>query len=316
MDDLTVKYVKGGIGETPARVNLDTRVVEVNAPVFYKLTPWQKKMVFGHEEGHVALDTVDDEIAADRYSIEKFAGSEAYSLRRMVDEMIVFFNQYPQIPESRKIAFIVSALEVDAERFGNEHAAELARLIKNEPRMASVIAPVVLAAIIAAAVAAVQIIISTMFGKRGEWFRGDLTGKKDTNYRRSLIDDACDLVASQAVKLYSTNQRNDGGEGLVKAELNKDSYLLSKVHLALCDHFKDSNVITPSFYKSQNNFYKKCGWAKTYVLSHRERMLQVVRDFYAGKGYKDPEKSSSSSGVSLILIAAAVVAVILFLRKR
>ncbi|MCM1168747.1 MAG: hypothetical protein NC324_02300 [Bacteroides sp.] len=295
---------------------MDTRVVEVNAPVFYKLTPWQKKMVLGHEEGHVVLDTVDDEIAADRYSIEKFAGSEAYSLRKMVDEMIVFFNRYPQIPESRKKAFIVSALEVDAERFGNEHAAELARLIKDEPKFANVIDPVVLSAIIAAVVVAVQTIIATMFGKRGEWFRGDLTGKKETNHRKGLIDDACDLVASQAVKMYSTNQRSDGGEGLVKAYINQDNYLLSKVHLALCDHFQDCNVITPSFYKSQKNFYKKCGWAKNYVLSKRERMLQVVRDFYAGKGYKDPEKSSSGSGLSWVLVAAAAIAVFLFLKKR
>lgn len=315
MDELTVRYVKGGIGETPARVNLDTRVVEVNAPVFRNLTPWQQKMVLGHEEGHVALDTVDDEIAADRYSIEKFAGSEAYSLRKMVEAMITFFNRYPQIPESRKKAFIVSALEVDAERFGNEHAAELARAIKEEPRVANLTGAEI-AAIITAVVAAVQAIIATMFGKRAEWFRGDLTGKKDTAFRRSLIDNACDLVASQAVKTYATTQRNDGGEGIVKNYLNQDDYLLSQVHLRLCEHFKDNNVITPSFYKSQNTFYKKCPWAKTYVLEQRDRMLQVVRDFYAGKGYKDPDKKDSGNGLTWVLVAALSVGIYLLLRKR
>lgn len=320
MDDLnlTIKNVNGGIGDTPARVNLDTEVVEVNAPVFYTCTPWQQKMILGHEEGHVALDTVDDEIAADRYSIEKFAGSEAYSLRRMVDEMIVFFNKYPQIPESRKKAFIVSALEVDAERFGNEHAAELAHLIRNGQRVASIagIDDALLAAIITVVVTAITTIISTMFGKRAEWFRGDLTGKKETNHRKSLLDDACDLVAAQTVKMYMTSSRNDGGEGIVKNKLNEDSYLTSQVHLALCDYFKDSNVTTPSFYKSDKTFYNKCPWVKSYVLAKRERMLQVVRDFYTGKGYRDPDKKSAGSGNTWIWVAAMAVGIYLLLRKR
>lgn len=320
MDDLnlTIKNVRGGIGDTPARVNIDTQVVEVDAPVFYTFTPWQQKMILGHEEGHVVLDTVDDEIAADRYSIEKFAGSEAYSLRRMVDEMIVFFNKYPQIPETRKKAFIASALEVDAEKFGNEHAAELACLIRNESGMAAIcgIDDAAFASILAVVVSVITTIASTMFGKRGVWFQGDLTGKKDTNYRRGLLDDACDLVATQAVKQYATSSRNDGGEGIVRNYLNQDSYITSQVHLALCDYFKDSNVITPSFYKSDKTFYNKCPWAKTYVLSKRERMLQLVRDYYSGKGYKDPDKKSSASGTTWIWVAAIAVGVYLLLKKR
>ena len=316
--NLTIKRVRGGIGDTPARVNIDTQVVEVDAPVFDTFTPWQQKMILGHEEGHVALDTVDDEIAADRYSYEKLAGSQAYSLRRMVDEMIVFFNKYPQIPESRKKAFIVSALEVDAERFGNKHAAKLARLIRNDQRVASVVGidDALLAAIITAVVTAITTILSTMFGKRAEWFRGDLTGKKETNHRKSLLDDACDLVASQTVKMYMTSSRKDGGECIVKEYLNQDSYLTSQVHLVLCDYFKDSNVTTPAFYKSDKNFYKACPWAKSYVLAKRERMLQVVRDFYAGKGYKDPDKKSSASGNTWVWVAAIAVGLFLLLRKR
>ena len=169
MGNFTVRYVEKGMGTNPASVNLDTKEIRVNAPLFGMYTPLQQKLVLAHEKGHVHYDTVDNEEWADRFALELLAGSEPQSLRKSVDALLGVLASC-EIPESRKKAVIISALRIDAERFGNEHAWQLLDELDKEAREANVITVAAVTAIVMAAIALIGLLQQTIFGKRAEWF--------------------------------------------------------------------------------------------------------------------------------------------------
>lgn len=314
-----VERYDGEMGQNPARVNLDTKVCELNAPVFYALTPLQQKLVLAHEEGHLALNSVVDEIGADKYALEKYVGSEPYSLRKMVDALITFFEQCPGISDNRKRALIISALEIDAERYGNEHAQELLSEIKGDDRVANM-APAVIAAIISAAVALITMIRQTMFNVRARWFQGDLNGKKQTVDKEHMIDGAMEEYCNRLIAEHATGDTADGGELTIHEKLQSDEALLNNVHANLFNYFKDYNVCTPAFHKSSKKFYSSCKWAKEYVLSKRETCSNYVRkQYYAHNFTTDPRKKggmASGGNLSRYLLLGIVAVVVLMLIKK
>lgn len=309
----------GEMGQNPARVNLDTKVCEVNAPVFYALSPLQQKLVLAHEEGHLALNSVVDEIGADRYALEKYVGSEPYSLRKMVDALITFFEQCPGISDNRKRALIISALEIDVERYGNKHAQELLDEIRGDERIANM-APAIIAAIISAAVALITMIQQTMFNVRARWFQGDLNGKKQTVDKEHMIDGALEEYCNRLISEYATGDTADGGELAIHEKLQDDEALLNNVHANLFNYFKDYNVCTPAFHKSSKKFYNSCRWAKEYVLSKRETCSNYVRkQYYAHNFTTDPRKKGGIAGggnISRYLLLGIAVVVALFMIKK
>ena len=327
MKDLEVRYVKGGLGRNnPARVNLDTGVVEVNANLFRHYSPLQRELVLQHEAGHVYHDTVDNEELADRYALEQVAGTVQYSLRRSVDGLLEILEK-ANVPEERKKELIISALRIDAERFGNEHAKALLEELKKDSRIANVVDPVSLSveavvAIVSAAIALIGLLQQTIFGKRAEWFIGDMGGKKRTQNKINLLQEACDSVGAKAIKLKATSSREDGGELLVYEQLDDDDWVYNEVHTALYPAFKDNNIFSPSFFRSRDKFYKKCSWAKEEIQNYLPTVRSYVRNEFAKQGYSDPNGSGGASGLSIasgsssLLRYALIGLVLLFIIKK
>lgn len=318
-----MKYVEKGMGTNPASVNLDTKEIRINAPLFSMLTPLQQKLVLGHEKGHLRYDTVDDEELADRYALELMAGSEPQSLRKSVDALIGVLASC-QIPESRKKAIIVRALRIDAERFGNEHARQLLEELDKEARVANFVSVAAVTAIVMAAIALIGLLQQTIFGKRAEWFVGDMGGTKKNQRKKTFIEQACDSVGAKAIKIKASSAHEDGGYSAIIAQLDNESWVFNEVHAALYPAFKDNNIFSPAFFRSADKFYKKVSWAKGYIREYLPTVKQNVRDEYVKRGYQfkgDEIKTSSSGGASggrnLVLVAVALLAVwFLFKRKQ
>lgn len=321
MKDLEVRYVKGGLGRNnPARVNLDTGVVEVNANLFRHYSPLQRELVLQHEAGHVYHDTVDNEELADRYALEQVAGTVQYSLRRSVDGLLEILEK-ANVPEERKKELIISALRIDAERFGNEHAKALLEELKKDSRIAGAIGVVGVMAIIGAAISLFEILRQTIIGRRADWFIADLGGKKKTQYKINLLQDACDSVGAKAIKQKATSLREDGGELLVYEQLDDDDWVYNEVHTALYPAFKDYNIFTPSFFRSRDKFYKKCSWVKDWINEYMPTVREHVRDEYNKQGYSDPNSSGdnslsiASNGNNLLRYAVIGLVLLLILKK-
>ena len=322
MKDLEVRYVKGGLGRNnPARVNLDTGVVEVNANLFRHYSPLQRELVLQHEAGHVYHDTVDNEELADRYALEQVAGTVQYSLRRSVDGLLEILEK-ANVPEERKKELIISALQIDAERFGNEHAKALLEELKKDSRIAGAIGVVGVMAIIGAAISLFELLRQTIIGRRADWFIADLGGKKKTQYKINLLQDACDSVGAKAIKQKATSLREDGGELLVYEQLDDDDWVYNEVHTALYPAFKDNNIFTPSFFRSRDKFYKKCSWVKDWINEYMPTVREHVRDEYNKQGYSDPNGSGGASGLSIasgsssLLRYVLIGLVLLFIIKK
>ena len=312
MEELTIRQVYSGMGLNPARVNLDTRVVDVNAPVFYRLTPLQQKLVLAHEEGHVVLNSVDDEIGADKYALEKYVGSEPYSLRKMVDALCTFYDNLPCFPEERKKALIVSALEIDAERYNNEHARALLDEINNEPRVANLAAEAIagiVVAVVEAALAIVSFCMTYLWGNRADWFMGDLKGTRENVSKHNLIDAAAKQYVAELVQKHGSGAYKDGGELKIREIIRDKDEWVKQVHAYLYPYFKDYNISTPAFHKkSCEHFYSKCPWAKEYVLSKQEYGITCLRNIYYEAGWtQDPEEAPKRSGWFWLVVAAIVV---------
>ena len=319
MGNFTVKYVEKGMGTNPASVNLDTKVIKANAPLFKTYTPLQKGVVLLHEKGHVHYNTVDNEELADRYALEMLAGSEPQSLRKTVDALLGVLASC-EIPESRKKAIIVSALRIDAERFGNEHAQQLLKELDKEAREANFAVEAVVA-IVMAAIALIGLLQQTIFGKRAEWFVGDMGGKKKNQTKINFLEQACDSVGAKAIKLKASSEHEDGGYSAIIAQLDNESWVFNEVHAALYPAFKDNNIFSPAFFRSSSKFYKKVSWAKGYIREYLPTVKQNVRDEYVKRGYqfKGEEiktSSSASSSRNLVFIIVAILAVIVLLKRK
>lgn len=318
MEKLTLKYVEKGMGINPARVNLDTGVVEVNAPLFNTFTPLQKNLVLAHEAGHVHYDTVDDEILADRYALELMAGSEPQSLRKSVDALLGVLAD-ERIPETRKKAVIVSALRIDAEKFGNEHAMHLINELEKE-RIANSITVAAVTGIVMAAIALIGLLQQTIFGKRAEWFIGDMGGKKKNQRKIDFIENACDSVGAKAIKLKANSTHEDGGYSAIIDQLNNEKWVFSEVHAALYPAFKDNNIFSPAFFRSESKFYKKVSWAKGYIREYLPTVKQQVKTEYVKRGFQFKDEEIKTAGESngsrwIIIIVAALAAWFLFKRR-
>lgn len=81
------------LGTTPARVNRRSGELQINTPVFDKLTPEAKRFVLLHEEGHWVLQT-RNELAADKYAFSKYV-DEGHSLKAGVKALTQVLTNSP-----------------------------------------------------------------------------------------------------------------------------------------------------------------------------------------------------------------------------
>ncbi|MDR0763002.1 MAG: hypothetical protein LBF01_00710, partial [Bacteroidales bacterium] len=120
-----MKIVNGkNMGLNPASVNLDTGVIEINARLFSKYDKITKQAIIAHEIGHYVEQNESNEELADKFALNFLAGKSERSLRRTVAALLAALKPC-NIPESRKMQIIISALEIDRDKFGNKNAAQI-----------------------------------------------------------------------------------------------------------------------------------------------------------------------------------------------
>lgn len=107
----------------PARVDLDTGVIEVNLLAWYLLTDFEKQFVLLHERGHFELQTLN-EIDADLYALEKLAFSERESLKQFIVAVKKISKNDPARIEAAK----VNALKFAA-KAGSKEAEQLLKKV-------------------------------------------------------------------------------------------------------------------------------------------------------------------------------------------
>ena len=120
MESLTV-VPTGTLGDCPAAVDRSRGILYVNPRVMGRLTPFQRRFVLLHEEGHWRLGTSSEE-EADAYAFDRLAGTEHRSLRQSVESLEeILHEDNPTLP-GRYEALLRRALEWDAAH-GNPRAA-------------------------------------------------------------------------------------------------------------------------------------------------------------------------------------------------
>lgn len=123
MESLTV-VPTGTLGDCPAAVDRSRGILYVNPRVMGRLTPFQRRFVLLHEEGHWRLGTSSEE-EADAYAFDRLAGTEHRSLRQSVESLEeILHEDNPTLP-GRYEALLRRALEWDAAHGNPRAAAEL-----------------------------------------------------------------------------------------------------------------------------------------------------------------------------------------------
>ena len=79
MQQVTILPIFPDRPTNPARTNVRTGEIEINAARMMELRPDTREYVLLHELGHYKLQTFD-EVAADRYALKRMAGKKPYSL--------------------------------------------------------------------------------------------------------------------------------------------------------------------------------------------------------------------------------------------
>ncbi len=137
----------------PARTNVRTGDIEINAARMNQLSPETREYVLLHEEGHYKEHTFD-EVAADRYALRHLSGKKPYSL----------WNYYQSVNEvsygnpERVNAARRDVLEIAAQKGSKEAQALLSRYAAADGKEQTHI-KVVVAAFVIALLAIVIIIV-------------------------------------------------------------------------------------------------------------------------------------------------------------
>ncbi|MDR1552547.1 MAG: hypothetical protein LBS69_03665 [Prevotellaceae bacterium] len=113
------------MGTNPASVDLDTGIVQLNRQTWGSYSKFQQKFIIKHEEGHLN-NPYGSEYDADRYALNKMAGTESRSLAKSVHAL----ESIPGVTESRVEKMYVEALKLDAS-MGNKIAEKELLKIKN-----------------------------------------------------------------------------------------------------------------------------------------------------------------------------------------
>ena len=109
-------YWGENMGTNPASVDTETGMLILNPRVWEHYTPFEKKFIIAHEEGHY-VNPHGTEEDADLYAIKKLAGTEPKSLAKAV----VALDKIPNITEERLDMLYYEALKIDAQ-MGNTEA--------------------------------------------------------------------------------------------------------------------------------------------------------------------------------------------------
>jgi len=125
MDWVLDKFYWGkDMGSNPASVDTETGMLILNPRVWHNFTPFEKKFIIAHEEGHF-VNPAGSEMDADLYALKKLAGTEPKSLAKSIATLDKIVN----ISEERLDNLYYEALKIDAQ-MGNTEAKEKIRIIE------------------------------------------------------------------------------------------------------------------------------------------------------------------------------------------
>lgn len=286
------------MGLNPASVDLDTNVARINASLFEKLSAFGRRLVLLHEAGHVFFDSVDDEELADRFAIEVLAGGEPDSLRKCVTGLISILEACG-VPDERLTAIVRTALKIDYERFGNEHAAML--LAELDGRVASM-GDEAVSAIVAVAAQVMQFVVTELAGPRADWFKGDAGGTRQNEYKNECIRLCVRYYCASLVQNYYVQ-----GEDYIYNRLVNKSKTYSAVHMYLRDFLKDKSIFSRSF-NNEVNFYKEknCAWAKKVIDMEVESQKLWIHKTFVDAGLV-PDENAGNRRLWMILIGLLAI---------
>ena len=121
-----IKYVTSAeIGPSPAAVDMQTGVIEINRDLWQNFTSYEKKFIIEHERGHYFLQT-DSELEADLYALKKLYKTEKRSLKKAVATLA----NIGLIPDQRVKQIYIEALKIDSQQNKNKKAAQEIMRIK------------------------------------------------------------------------------------------------------------------------------------------------------------------------------------------
>lgn len=103
----------------PARVNVQTGDIEINAARWAELTPEEREFVLQHEIGHYKLGTFN-EVEADEYALSQIACKKPYSLINYLNAVSKISYQNPE----RVAAAQYDVLQIAAKK-GSKEAKKL-----------------------------------------------------------------------------------------------------------------------------------------------------------------------------------------------
>lgn len=290
----------------PASIDISTGVITINCDIWPKLSPVQRKLLILHEKAHFVLQTQYDEIACDRWALQKFVGSEKGSIDKAINAYRgLLYKDYISI--ERKVQILKSIMEIDAKRFGNKRAeALLKQWKKGQGKTAN--EPMTIMAITAVASALVSISTSTIFGKRNEWAKGN--NKKTTAARDALLRAHTGVVIGNYVVQYA-----GVGINFIQNFVNDRQRVQELVFRDMVAKgvFNDNSILTTNWAKkSANDFFKTYGWARAEINKYAdEHWADLKKALIAGGHKNDIPGEESTSANWLLWGAIAIVGIIL-----
>jgi hypothetical protein len=265
------------MGLNPASINMDTGIVTINKDIWKELSPVQKKLILLHEKAHFVLQTVDDEIACDKWAIEHYAGSEKYSLRKSLDAFYELLNA-PYISLERKYQIVISCLTVDAEKFGNKRSKALLDEIENDKSKDANWVDIAVA-VVAIAGTLISLGSKYLWGKKNMWKQE--SGKKRTPIRDEMTLNFVRVVIGKEMQRMSS-LGYEGQELLDKISDYCKNY--NKVasdafaQMVSDNFFVDNNIATKSWTDYQKFISDKYySWFPQAVAEHSEATYQEIR---------------------------------------
>ncbi|GHU85346.1 hypothetical protein FACS1894153_0380 [Bacteroidia bacterium] len=287
------------MGTNPASINLGTGIITINKDVWQQFSDVQKKLIYLHELAHYRLNTVDDEIACDKWAIEQYAGSEKKSLRKAVNAYASLLDK-DYIPEERKRHILISCLTIDHEKFGNKQALALLKEIQSKDEKKAKIVGVDDAAIISAIVAVAGLAIQAgnnfIWSKKNEWAKESGTGKTAT--RERLLHSVCQVAVCEIVREKAYTY---GVDGLDMYFIDNRRAVQERVFSVMVTNglFTDGNIATVNW-KRYQEFIKKYSWVPTEIDKYVDEIWTEIKK---QQGYT----SSAGTTSYLVWIVAAIV---------
>ncbi len=296
------------MGNNPASVDLDTGVIEINARLFKGYDEWTKRAIIAHEIGHFAKQTTDEELA-DKFAINHLAGKSEKSLRKSVVSLLNALSA-AHISEDRKKRIIISALEIDAEKFKNPNAVKILKGIKHKRKANAGGAGMGLASsIIAAAMQLIDISVKYFASPQALWYssnnKNDIGSHSGT--REEIVRMSTRAVYAKLVENYYVV-----GEKYIRSVMDNKQEMYERVYAYInMQMARDQNWITKKI-KDESEFYRYASWAEGVIDEETKFGKLKVRSWFKEAGFDDPSANNLIRNRAIAGIAGVIVLFVLY----